>query len=43
MAVANRRITCMCKYSTASFAYKDGQLTRASVTQSASQNTHTQK
>ena len=29
--------------STASFAYKDSQLTRASVTQSASQNTHTQK
>lgn len=29
--------------STASFAYKDGQLTHASVTQSASQNTHTQK
>lgn len=29
--------------STASFAYKDGQLTNASVTQSASQNTHTQK
>lgn len=29
--------------STASFAYTDSQLTRASVTQSASQNTHTQK
>lgn len=29
--------------STASFAYKDSQLPRASVTQSASQNTHTQK
>lgn len=29
--------------STASFAYQDGQLTRASVTQVASQNTHTQK
>jgi hypothetical protein len=29
--------------STASFAYKDGQLTHASVSQSASQNTHTQK
>lgn len=29
--------------STASFAYKDSQLTRASVTQAASQNTHTQK
>ncbi len=29
--------------STASLAYQDGQLTRASVTQVASQNTHTQK
>lgn len=29
--------------STANFAYKDGRLTNASVTQSASQNTHTQK